>query len=52
VTHAALGFHFFVREKRAVSFNVRYEHISNAGLAVPNPGINTVQFQLGFNAFR
>jgi hypothetical protein len=52
VTHAALGFHFFVRERRAVTFNVRYEHISNAGLAVPNPGINTVQFQLGVNRFK
>ena len=52
VTHAALGFHFFVREKRAITFNVRYEHISNAGLAVPNPGINTVQFQLGWNWFK
>ena len=52
LTHAALGFHFFVREKRALTMNVRYEHISNAGLAVPNPGVNTVQFQLGFNWFR
>jgi len=52
LTHAALGFHFFVRERRALTMNVRYEHISNAGLAVPNPGINTVQFQLGFNWFR
>jgi len=52
VTHAALGFHFFVGERRAVTLNVRYEHISNAGLAVPNPGINTVQFQLGMNWFR
>jgi hypothetical protein len=52
VTHAALGFHFFVREKRALTTNVRYEHISNAGLSVPNPGINTVQFQLGMNWFR
>ena len=31
---------------------VRYEHISNAGLTVPNPGINTVQFQVGMNWFR
>ncbi len=52
VTHAALGSHFFVHEKRALSFNVRYEHISNAGLSVPNPGINTVQFQLGWNWFK
>jgi lipid A 3-O-deacylase len=52
VTHAALGFHFFVRARGALSLNVRYEHISNAGLAVPNPGINTVQFQLGWNWFK
>jgi lipid A 3-O-deacylase len=49
LTHAALGFRFFVREKHAVVFSTRYEHISNAGLSVPNPGINTVQFTLGWN---
>ncbi len=49
LTHAALGFHFFVREKRALTLSTRYEHISNAGLARPNPGINTVQFALGWN---
>ncbi len=52
LTHAALGVHFFVRKKRALSLNVRFEHISNAGLTVPNPGINTVQFQVGWNWFR
>ncbi len=49
LTHAALGFRFFVREKHAVAVSTRYEHISNAGLATPNPGINTVQFTLGWN---
>jgi len=52
LTHAALGFHFFVGERRAVTVTTRYEHISNAGLATPNPGINTVQFTLGFNWFK
>jgi len=52
LTHATLGVHFFIRQKTALTLTTRYEHISNAGLAVPNPGINTVQFQLGFNAFR
>jgi hypothetical protein len=52
LTHAALGFHFFARENRALTMNVRFEHISNAGLSVPNPGINTVQFQLGMNWFK
>jgi lipid A 3-O-deacylase len=49
LTHAALGFHFFVREKRALTLSTRYEHVSNAGLATPNPGINTVQFTLGWD---
>jgi hypothetical protein len=26
-------------------------HISNAGLATPNPGINTIQLRLGFGWF-
>jgi hypothetical protein len=52
LTHAALGMHFFTKEKRALTTSVRYEHISNAGLATPNPGVNTVQFTIGFNWFK
>ena len=52
VTHATLGFQFFNTDRRAFTAGVRYEHISNAGLTVPNPGINTVQFQVGLNWFR
>jgi lipid A 3-O-deacylase len=52
LTHAALGFQFFNNDRRAFTAAVRYEHISNAGLTSPNPGINTVQFQLGFNWLR
>ena len=52
LTHVALGFHFFTTEKRAFTLTTRYEHISNAGLASPNPGINTVQFTVGFNWFK
>jgi hypothetical protein len=51
LTHATLGFQFFNNERRAFTAGVRYEHISNAGLTVPNPGINTVQFTLGMNWF-
>lgn len=50
--HAALGIHIFTGEKRALTFSTRYEHISNAGLTRPNPGLNTVQFALGFNWFK
>ena len=47
---AALGVHI-LGEKHNVSLELRYMHISNAGLAVPNPGINTVQIRLGVGKF-
>jgi hypothetical protein len=49
-TSAALGLHF-LRSKHNISAEVRYMHISNAGLATLNPGINTIQFRLGFGRF-
>lgn len=49
-TSAALGLHF-LQSKHNLSAEVRYMHISNAGLATPNPGINTIQFRLGFGWF-
>jgi len=52
LTHAAVGLHFFYDKRQALTVTTRFEHISNAGLAVPNPGINTVQFQLGINLFK
>jgi hypothetical protein len=52
VTHATLGFQFFNNQRRAFTTGILYEHISNAGLTVPNPGVNTVQFQVGINWFR
>ena len=47
---AALGLHF-LHSKHNISAEVRFMHISNAGLASPNPGINTIQFRLGFGRF-
>ena len=47
---AALGLHF-LRARHNISAEVRYMHISSAGLATPNPGINTIQFRVGFGAF-
>ncbi len=46
---AAFGLYFF--GKHAWSVDVRYMHISNAGLTVPNPGMNTVQVRLGVGKF-
>jgi len=45
---ASFGVQIFTREKHAVSIAAKYLHISNAGLATPNPGINTVQFSVGY----
>jgi lipid A 3-O-deacylase len=47
---AALGLHI-LGAKRNVSVELRYMHISNAGLATPNPGVNTVQVRLGVGRF-
>jgi hypothetical protein len=52
VTHGTFGFQLFNNQRRAFTASVRYEHISNAGLTVPNPGVNTVQFLVGVNWFR
>ena len=47
---AALGMHI-LGANHNVSLELRYMHISNAGLATPNPGINTVQVRLGIGRF-
>ena len=46
---AALGVHFLGH--LAWTAEVRYMHISNAGLTTPNPGINTVQVRVGIGKF-
>jgi lipid A 3-O-deacylase len=46
---AAFGLHFL--GERAWTVEVRYMHISNAGLSSPNPGINTVQVRVGLGKF-
>jgi hypothetical protein len=49
-TSGASGIHF-LRRKHNISAEVRFMHISNAGLATPNPGINTLQFRIGIGLF-
>ena len=46
----AFGLHFLAN-KLTWSADVRFMHISNAGLANPNPGINTLQLRLGLGWF-
>jgi lipid A 3-O-deacylase len=47
---AALGTQI-LGNSRNWSVEIRYMHISNAGLATPNPGLNTVQVRLGIGKF-
>jgi lipid A 3-O-deacylase len=47
---AAFGTHI-LGEKYNWSVDVRYLHISSAGLGFPNPGLNTVQVRLGVGRF-
>jgi Lipid A 3-O-deacylase (PagL) len=50
-TSGGIGAHF-LGEKHNFSVEVRFQHISNAGMTNPNPGINTMQVRIGFGAFR
>jgi hypothetical protein len=49
-TGGALGLHF-LQSKHNLSAEIRFMHISNAGLSTPNPGINTLQLRIGFGWF-
>ena len=49
-TSGAIGLHF-LRSRFNWNAELRYMHISNAGLASPNPGINTLQIRIGFGRF-
>jgi lipid A 3-O-deacylase len=50
--HGTFGLQLFNDQRRALTASVRFEHISNAGLTVPNPGVNSVQFSIGMNWFK
>ena len=49
-TAGAAGVHYLAG-KFTWTADVRFLHISNAGLETPNPGINTVQLRLGLGWF-
>jgi lipid A 3-O-deacylase len=46
----SFGMHL-LGDRHALSVEVRYLHISNAGLSSPNPGINTVEVRVGVGKF-
>ncbi|MBI4465462.1 MAG: acyloxyacyl hydrolase [Acidobacteria bacterium] len=47
-----LGIYWFPWPRTALVFGVRYHHISNAGLAQPNPGRNSLFFHAGISWWR
>jgi hypothetical protein len=48
-----VGVHFLVKPKQAVTFTGKYMHVSNAGIADANSGINaSIQFVLGYTWFK
>ena len=49
-TSGAIGVHF-LKSKYNWSAELRFMHISNAGLKEPNSGINTMQVRFGFGRF-
>jgi len=49
-TAGGVGMHFLAGKLNWTA-DVRFMHISNAGLETPNPGLNTVQLRLGVGWF-
>jgi hypothetical protein len=49
-TSGAVGLHFLARKLNWTA-DVRFMHISNAGLEAANPGINTVELRVGMGWF-
>ena len=50
---AGFGMHMFTRPNRAITWDIRFTHISNASIGNHNPGINaSVQFTLGYTWFK
>ena len=50
---AGIGVHVpFGTQGYHATLAFKYVHISNAGLSVPNPGVNTIQFRFGVGKFK
>jgi hypothetical protein len=48
---AGVGAHYFLRDHLALTAHFRFLHLSNAGIAEPNLGVNTVNFLIGASWF-
>ncbi len=45
------GFYYFITENSAINLGYRFRHMSNAGLADPNSGIDTHSGTIGYSIF-
>jgi len=48
LSQGGVGLQYFFKPQRAVVFEYRYFHMSNAGLQEPNPGLNGSMVTIGF----
>jgi hypothetical protein len=48
---ATAGVHWFVRDNLALTGDVRYMHMSCAGIDDPNHGVNNIAFMIGMTWF-
>lgn len=51
LSQGGVGVQYFFRPQRALLFEYRYFHMSNAGLQQPNPGFNGSMLSVGFRWF-
>jgi len=52
MSQGGVGIQYFFRPQRAVVFEYRYLHMSNAGVEAPNPGFNASMLTVGFRWLR
>lgn len=45
------GFYYFFQKNKALSFEYRFRHFSNANIKEPNKGVDTYGFYIGFSCF-
>ena len=49
LTHGGVGLQLLHHQSRTLQIGMRYQHISNAGIAEHNPGINSLYFFTGLS---
>ncbi len=52
LTHGGVGLQLLHHQSRTFQIGMRYQHISNAGIAERNPGINSLYFFTGLSWWR